>query len=68
MVIPAAALPLPDPTPFLLAARDGVPLSCARHDGKGPGVLLAHGFGQTRLHHDEFEAYVGHVMSTLIPV
>ena len=24
--------------------------------------------GQPRLHHDEFEAYVGHVMSTLIPV
>ena len=24
--------------------------------------------GQPRLHHDEFEAYVGHVMETLIPV
>ena len=23
--------------------------------------------GQPRLHHDEFEAYVGHVMATLIP-
>ena len=23
--------------------------------------------GQPRLHHDEFEAYVAHVMSTLIP-
>lgn len=48
MVIPAAALPMYEPAPETLSARDGVRLSAARLPGQGPGVLLAHGFGQTR--------------------
>ncbi len=48
MVISAAARPLPEPTPDSLTARDGLVLSAARGHGGGPGVLLAHGFGQTR--------------------
>ena len=36
--------PLLDP----LTARDGLRLSAARFEGRGPGILLAHGFGQTR--------------------
>jgi pimeloyl-ACP methyl ester carboxylesterase len=48
MVVPASALPLPDPLPAWLLARDGARLSAARFEGPGPGVLLAHGFGQTR--------------------
>jgi pimeloyl-ACP methyl ester carboxylesterase len=31
-----------------VVARDGVRLAASRFPGRGPGVLLAHGFGQTR--------------------
>lgn len=48
MVIPATASLLPDPTPEALTAPDGLQLSAARCGSGGPGVLLAHGFGQTR--------------------
>lgn len=48
MVIPAAAVPVHEPTPVALTAADGVALAAARCEGRGPGVLLAHGFGQTR--------------------
>ena len=48
MVNSAAAHLTPEPTPEALAARDGLRLSAARCGGSGPGVLLAHGFGQTR--------------------
>ena len=33
---------------LMLAAPDGVVLAADRHDGGGPGVVLGHGFGQTR--------------------
>ena len=48
MVISAAAVPTLEPLPATLVARDGLRLSAARVAGSGPGVLLAHGFGQTR--------------------
>lgn len=48
MVISAAALPSPEPLPVQLIAGDGLRLSAACVEGSGPGVLLAHGFGQTR--------------------
>jgi pimeloyl-ACP methyl ester carboxylesterase len=48
MVIPASVCPPADPLPQSLTSRDGLRLSAARGDGAGPGVLLAHGFGQTR--------------------
>ncbi len=39
---------LPGPEPVELRARDGLALAAQRLPGAGPGVLLAHGFGQTR--------------------
>ena len=48
MVISAAACASFEPTVATLPARDGLALSAARCEGGGPGVLLAHGFGQTR--------------------
>lgn len=45
---PSAAMPTPAPLPASLFARDGLRLSAAYLGGRGPGVLLAHGFGQTR--------------------
>ncbi|MCX7033670.1 MAG: alpha/beta hydrolase [Arenimonas sp.] len=48
MVIPTPARPQTDPSPESLTSRDRLRLSAARGDGVGPGVLLAHGFGQTR--------------------
>ena len=33
---------------LMLAAADGIVLAADRHDGGGPGVVLGHGFGQTR--------------------
>ena len=48
MVIPSAAGPTLELTVSELDARDGIRLSAARGEGRGPGVLLAHGFGQTR--------------------
>ena len=48
MVIPAATVPVHEPAPVALTAADGVALAAARCEGRGPGVLLAHGFGQTR--------------------
>lgn len=44
----AAAFESPEPVVTTMAARDGVTLSAARCGGAGPGILLAHGFGQTR--------------------
>lgn len=38
----------PGADPLILTAADGLPLQADRIDGAGPGVLLAHGFGQTR--------------------
>ena len=38
----------PSADPLLLTAADGLRLHADRVDGAGPGVLLAHGFGQTR--------------------
>lgn len=48
MVTSAAACPLPETMPEMLASSDGVPLAATRFEGRNPGVLLAHGFGQTR--------------------
>lgn len=48
MVTPASVRPPSDPRPESLTSSDGLRLSAARGDGVGPGVLLAHGFGQTR--------------------
>jgi pimeloyl-ACP methyl ester carboxylesterase len=39
---------MPEPSPAALTASDGLPLSAARLAGGSTGVLLAHGFGQTR--------------------
>lgn len=43
-----AAPALPAFQALELRARDGVPLAAQSLAGAGPGVLLAHGFGQTR--------------------
>ncbi|KFN45809.1 hypothetical protein N790_09230 [Arenimonas malthae CC-JY-1] len=42
------AVPAPPPLPLQLQADDGLRLAAARMPGRGPGLLLAHGFGQTR--------------------
>ncbi|KAA2285242.1 alpha/beta fold hydrolase [Arenimonas fontis] len=43
------AQPLPaTPAPLSLRAGDGLPLAAQALPGGGPGVLLSHGFGQTR--------------------
>ena len=42
-----AAAP-PSPRAETLRAGDGVALAAERFEGAGPGLLLAHGFGQTR--------------------
>ena len=39
---------MPQPLVDSLSAKDGLQLSAARFEGRGPGILLAHGFGQTR--------------------
>ncbi|WP_245593776.1 alpha/beta fold hydrolase [Arenimonas malthae] len=41
-------MPAPPPLPLQLQADDGLRLAAARMPGRGPGLLLAHGFGQTR--------------------
>ena len=48
MVTLAPACLTPEPTPEMLASADGVRLAATRCEGRAPGVLLAHGFGQTR--------------------
>ncbi len=48
MVNTAAACAPPEPIACTLQADDGLLLSAARCEGRGPGILLAHGFGQTR--------------------
>jgi pimeloyl-ACP methyl ester carboxylesterase len=48
MVNAAAVMPTPEPLPTPLTTGDGLRLSAAHLAGAGPGVLLAHGFGQTR--------------------
>jgi pimeloyl-ACP methyl ester carboxylesterase len=48
MVIPAQDVPVPAARPGSLVAADGLRLATDRFDGGGPGILLAHGFGQTR--------------------
>lgn len=48
MVIAPAALSVPESAPLSLLARDGLRLAADAFPGQGPGILLAHGFGQTR--------------------
>ena len=48
MVIPAQERPVPGARPESLTATDGLRLAADRFEGGGPGILLAHGFGQTR--------------------
>jgi pimeloyl-ACP methyl ester carboxylesterase len=48
MDILAQAASLPSPRAETLRAGDGVALAAERVEGAGPGLLLAHGFGQTR--------------------
>ena len=48
MVSPAPERGPPGADPLILTAADGLPLHASRRAGDGPGVLLAHGFGQTR--------------------
>lgn len=48
MVILAQERAVPAPLPLHLQAEDGLRLAAARMEGDGPGLLLAHGFGQTR--------------------
>src|SRR5688500_12753467 len=48
MVSPAPDRGPPSADPLLLTAADGLTLHADRVAGAGPGVLLAHGFGQTR--------------------
>ena len=48
MVHSAPAVSTPGTRPLSLAAADGVRLEASHVHGAGPGLLLAHGFGQTR--------------------
>lgn len=48
MVILAQERAVPAPLPLPLRADDGLHLAAAMMEGGGPGLLLAHGFGQTR--------------------
>lgn len=48
MVHSAAAVSAPGTRPLSLAAAGGVRLEASLGEGAGPGLLLAHGFGQTR--------------------
>jgi pimeloyl-ACP methyl ester carboxylesterase len=48
MVMAAQAAPASATAAISLAARDGLRLKASRYPGRAPGVLLAHGFGQTR--------------------
>lgn len=48
MVNHAPAVTLPGPSPLSLATDDGLRLQASHAEGTGPGLLLAHGFGQTR--------------------
>jgi len=48
MVMAAQAASDSTSAPISLAARDGLRLAASRYPGRAPGVLLAHGFGQTR--------------------
>ena len=48
MVIPASLAEPASAQPRTLVAADGLALAAEAFDGLGPGVLLAHGFGQTR--------------------
>ncbi len=48
MVIPAPAPTKLESRPQHLLAADGISLAAEAFEGSGPGVLLAHGFGQTR--------------------
>ncbi|KFL36577.1 alpha/beta fold hydrolase [Arenimonas donghaensis] len=48
MVHSAAAVASPGTRPLSLAAAGGVRLEASHVPGRGPGLLLAHGFGQTR--------------------
>ena len=48
MVLVAQAASAPAAAATSLAARDGLRLAASRYPGRAPGVLLAHGFGQTR--------------------
>ena len=47
MVMPADTLPAPL-APVTLTASDGLALAATQVAGDGPGLLFAHGFGQTR--------------------
>ena len=44
----SARVPAPLAGAFTITTGDGIVLAADRHDGGGPGVLLGHGFGQTR--------------------
>ncbi|WP_414638477.1 alpha/beta fold hydrolase [Arenimonas sp.] len=44
----AQAAAVPAPVALTLQARDGLALAAEHLPGAGPGLLLAHGFGQTR--------------------
>ncbi len=48
MVTPAPAHETTDSLPLRLVARDGLRLAADTFPGRAPGLLLAHGFGQTR--------------------
>ncbi|MBY4597793.1 alpha/beta hydrolase [bacterium BD-1] len=48
MVILAQERAVPAPQPLPVEAADGLRLAAAHMPGSGPGLLLAHGFGQTR--------------------
>lgn len=48
MVILAQERAAPAPLPLQVDAADGLRLAAAHSEGAGPGLLLAHGFGQTR--------------------
>lgn len=48
MVILAQERAVPAPQPLPVEAADGLRLAAAHAPGAGPGLLLAHGFGQTR--------------------
>jgi len=48
MVLAAQAASASVTADLSLVARDGLRLAASRYPGRAPGVLLAHGFGQTR--------------------